>query len=193
MESSMTEVIDTIEYEDGVVAEISHDEFCESPIKHDDAVEIVVLSRRYSDPAEGRLGSTGSEVEQWRKDNAVDWFTINLWAYDHSGVVYRASDDNPFTVDREWDTAQAGIVALKRSEFGKGDLSDAEMAEYASRIADEYSDWAAGNCYAFVLKDADGSEVAEGNGLIGREALEAAAADAARQHLFTRDVQATTP
>jgi hypothetical protein len=120
-------------------------------------------------------------------------FVTNSRAYDHSGVVYRASVENPFTVDREWDTAQAGIVALKRSEFGNGDLSDDEMAQYASKIAEEYSDWAAGDCYAFELKDADGAKVAGGAGFIGRDALEEGAAEAARHHLSTRDVSAPTP
>lgn len=189
----MSEVIDTIEYEDGVVAEISHDPHVSNPYEDDEGVEIVILHRRYSDPAEGRLGRTGGEVERWRAENAKEWFTINLWAYDHSGVVYRASVENPFTVDRDWDTAQAGIVALKRSEWGDGNLSDEALTEYAVGVADEYSDWAAGNCYSFSLRSRDGSEIAEGNGLIGRDALEEAAGAAAKTYFASLDVAAPAP
>jgi hypothetical protein len=189
----MSEVIDTVEYEAGVVAEISYDVDCASPIADDEAVEIVIISSKYSDPADGRLGLTSEDVNAWRKSHAEEWFTINLWGYSHSGVVYRASVENPFTVDAQWDSGRAGIVALKRSEFGNGGLSDEEMTEYASKIADEYSEWSAGNCYAFVLKDAEGSEVAAGAGYIGREALEEGAEEAARHHLSTRDVPAATP
>lgn len=189
----MSNVIDTIDFEDGVVAEITPDEFCGYPFAEDDAVEIVVLHRRYSDPAEGRLGTSGAEVEQWRRDNAAEWFTINLWAYDHSGIVYRASVENPFTVDVEWDTAQAGIVALKRSEFGPGKPSDEEMAVYAASIADEYSEWAAGNCYQVDLKDASGATVGHGSGYVGREAADAAAKELAAHHFSTRDAAAPAP
>lgn len=179
----MTDIIDTLDLEDGLVAEVRHDPDCPSPVADDEGVEVVILHNRYADPSEGRLGRTGRDVERWREENRDEWFSINLWAYDHSGVVYRAAEENPFTVDREWDTAQAGIVALKRSEWGDGNLSDEELSERAAQIAEAYSYWAAGNCFSFVLRNADGTEIASGDGIIGWDTLRQEAASAARRHV----------
>ena len=61
----MTAPVETIRFELGLHADIHHDPDAELPYLDDDAVRIVVLHRRYLDPAGGACGRTPDEVAQW--------------------------------------------------------------------------------------------------------------------------------
>lgn len=172
----------TIDFENGLMAEIQMDQDCERPYSDDDAVRIVVLHRRYLDPAEGKCGKTPEEVARWEKQNARDWYVVPLWLYDHSGTVYRVGGSNPFSCP--WDSGRAGIIALKKDEWGKGKGErNAKRFEYAQGIAEEYTKWANGECYGYVLHDADGEELDSCWGFIGMETAEEEAREAARLHI----------
>lgn len=146
--------VDTLNFGDGWTADIHIDEDCAQPYDDDAGVIIVVLHRNYIDPAKGKCGRTPEEVRQWAKDNAREWFITNLYLYDHSGVAYRAGDANPFNCP--WDSGQVGIVALKKSEWGKGKgEKNAKRLTYAKSVAEEYGRWANGECYGFVIKHND--------------------------------------
>lgn len=173
--------IETVRYESGLRAEIFHDPDLEQPFRHDDAVGIVVLHRRYGDPARGACGRDPDEVRQWERENAHEWFTIPLFLYDHSGTVYRVGETNPFHCP--WDSGRVGIVALKRRHWGNGHPSDAELAAHAQTVAESYTAWANGECYGYILRDAHGHELGSCWGIIGRDAVMAGASAAAHAHL----------
>ena len=111
--------------------------FHDHPYEDDAGVRVVILHRRYGDPANGACGRTPEEVEKWVEENSKEWFTTPLFLYDHSGAIYRVGEENPFTCP--WDSGRVGIVALKRSEWGDGDF-----AEYAASIAEAHTAWANG-------------------------------------------------
>jgi hypothetical protein len=179
----MSDFVKTLDDLDGgFTAEIHYDQDTEMPYAEDEGVHIVVLSRKYSDPAKGALGSDGASVERWRKENNAEWYSVPLWAYDHSGIVFRVGVQNPFTVDVEWDTARAGIIALKRSEWGNGAESDEKLFEYAGNIAETYSEWANGECYGYILKGEDGEEIDACWGFVGMDLVEEEARSAAKNH-----------
>jgi hypothetical protein len=170
---------DTLEVAQGLTARIYHDPDVENPFICDDALRIVVLHRRYIDPSDGACGQTPDEVAAWERENAAAWFTIPLFLYDHSGTVYRVGQSNPFHCP--WDSGRVGIIALKRGEWGGGHESDEKLADYAEAIAAEYTSWANGECYGYVLCDAGGHEIESCWGFIGIETARkeaAAAADA---------------
>lgn len=170
----MEEHVETLKLEDGLTARIVHDPDCERPFQNDDGVRIVVLHGKYRDPSEGACGRTPDEVARWERDNP-DWYSAPLWLYDHSGVAYAAAPANPFSCP--WDSGRVGIVALKRSEWGTGDLADAELARHANEVAVTYGQWANGECYGYSIVDADGNAVDSCSGYVGLDA----AIDAARQ------------
>jgi hypothetical protein len=179
----MSNIVKTLDDLDGgFTAEIHYDQDVDMPYSDDEGVHIVVLSRKYNDPAKGALGSDGASVERWRVDNNAEWYSIPLWAYDHSGIAFRVGAQNPFTVDVEWDTARAGIIALKRSEWGNGAESDEKLFEYASNVATEYSEWANGECFGYILKDEQGDEVDACWGFVGMDSVEEEARASARNH-----------
>ena len=181
--------IDKTVHDNGIITTIEYDSDCESPFDGDDGIRIVVLHRRYSDPAKGACGSDPNEVMQWAKDNAKDWFVAPLWLYDHSGVAYRAGVANPFSCP--WDSGQVGIIALKRSEWGSGKESDAKLLEYAKNAAETYGQWANGECYGYrvikarrfedgeICRDEDeGEEIDSCYGFIGYDGVEEALQEA---------------
>jgi hypothetical protein len=170
----MTEPIDTLRFDGGLYAHIHHDSDAERPYAGDDTVRIVVLHRRYGDPANGECGTTPDAVAQWERENAAEWLTMPLWLYDHSGTVYRVGAANPFT--DPWDSGRVGIIALKRSTWG---ADDDKLTASAQIIAEAYTDWANGDCYGYVLYDAKGGEIDRCWDFVGRQAVDDAAKQAA--------------
>jgi hypothetical protein len=166
----------------GFTAQIMHDDDCERPYGDDEGVKLVVLHRNYLDPAKGALGRTADEVAAWMKENAREWYFANLYMYEHSGVAYRAGMSNPFSCP--WDSGQVGIVALKKSDWGRGKGErNAKRLEYARTVAEEYGRWANGECYGYILHDPDGNERDSCWGHIGYEwVTEEAAKHAYEQH-----------
>ena len=181
--------VEILAFDNGLTARIYHDDWAEQPFAHDDAVRIVVLHRRYLDPADGECGRDPEEVAAWERDNAADWFTIPLFLYDHSGTMYRVGQSNPFHCP--WDSGRVGIVALRRADWGNGDEPDERLAEYAQSVAEEYSSWANGECYGYVLSDAAGRELDSCWGFIGIDHVRREAAAAAESHSLSEAESAT--
>lgn len=176
----MSNPVETITFDNGLTACIYHDADVEQPFSYDDALRIVVLHRRYIDPSEGACGRDPDEVAAWQRENADEWFAIPLFLYDHSGVVYRVGESNPFHCP--WDSGRVGTIALRRTEWGDGEESDEKLAEYAQAIADDYTLWANGECYGYVLCDAAGRELESCWGFLGLERVREQAAKAAAWH-----------
>lgn len=179
----MTTLVDTLRFETGLYAEIHADCDAEQPYGDDDAVRIVVLHRRYSDPARGACGHDPDEVALWEGENRATWFTIPLFLYDHGGTIYRVGHTNPFHCP--WDSGRVGIIALKRSQWGNGALSDEELTAYAEAVAADYTSWANGECYGYVLHDRQGNELESCWGFIGRDAVDSEAKSATDAHTRT--------
>lgn len=180
--------VDTIEFENGVKARIFHDGDVEQPFACDDAVRIAVLHRRYVDPCGGACGSGPDEIAAWERENADEWYTIPLFLYDHGGTIYRVGQSNPFHC--RWDSGRVGIIALKRSEWGNGHESGDWLADCAQSIAEEYTNWANGECYGFVLQDPAGCEIDSCWGYLGMDAVREAATEAAGANPVTKSCAA---
>jgi len=157
--------IETISYANGITCKFYHDEDCESPVIDDEAVKVVILHRRYGNPASD-VGGTPDEVLGWIKANRKEWYVTNLFMYEHSGVVLRAGEANPF--GDPWDSGQVGIVAIKKSEFGKGKGErNSTRLQYCKDIAEEYGMWMNGDTYEYVIEDEDGNVLDSCSGFIG--------------------------
>lgn len=175
MSSDFVENLDGIE--GGLTVSIHMDSDTSMPYEEDEGVHIVILHNRYSDPAKGKLGRSPVEVREWCQANP-DWYTVPLWVYDHSGTVYQVAADNPFHC--RWDSGRAGLIALKRSEWGNGEESDEVLFEYAQNIASSYTSWTNGDCYGYIVKDTDGEELDSCWGFVGRNTVEEEARSSAK-------------
>lgn len=170
----MSHPIETITFENGFTGQLFDDADVERPYAHNDAVRIVILSRRYEDPARGRCGTTPEQLAEWTVANTDAWWVIPLFAYEHGGVVYRPANNNPFQCP--FDSGRAGSIALRRDHFP---ANEAQLRLEAELIASTYSAWANGECYRFTLTDANGKELDTGWGIIGYDAAIAALNEAA--------------
>jgi hypothetical protein len=172
------ETIETVTLKHGLVARIEYDFDCPSPFEDDDGLLIVILHRHYADPSNGECGTTPDEVAEWRKANAREWYTVPLYLYEHGRCAYRVGQANPFSCP--WDSGQVGIIALRKSEWGRGrGERNAKRFEYAQSVADEYTSWANGDCYGYIIEDADGEELDSCWGYVGMDSVEQAIAEAA--------------
>lgn len=175
-------IVDTIRIPGSrLKAVIEYDEDCEAPYADDDGVRIVILHRKYSNPSK-ECGTTPDEVQAWCEENAGEWFIAPLWMYEHSGVALRAGASNPFSC--QWDSGGVGIVALKRSEWGRQELAEPEreaaLLDYAKGVAEIYGRWMNGECYGYSIVDPRDASY-DGDscwGYVGLENVQEAAKDA---------------
>lgn len=173
-------VIETINFDHGVYAEIIHDEDCQDP-RGDDGVKIVILHRRFINPSPD-VGKDSDEVLAWMKENKREWFFANLYMYEHGSVALRAGMSNPF--HDPWDSGQVGIIALKKSEWGRGKGErNAKRLEWTKNVAQEYGQWMNGECYGYILRNEDGEDLDSCWGFVGYEFVEEAAREAAEYHV----------
>jgi len=177
--------------ETGVTLKIINDPHgSESPLEHDSAVIFAVLHRRYINPAKDAAAykrngdsydfTTVEGIAEFEKANGAinaQWAVFPLFMYDHSGTIYSASSGaNPFHCP--WDSGRVGIIALKKSEVGKPGkkvrnakrevvYTVGSYLEQAQAVAKNYTDWANGNIWGYVVEDADGEHIDSCWGFIG--------------------------
>lgn len=157
----------------GIVLKFHPDGDLDQPYADDEGVKIVILHRRYKNPAEGDI-DTLEEAEAFEAANrpgrvkgGTEWAIFPLYLYDHSVNVYRVANEarNPFigrAQHAEWDSGRVGFIALKRSEWGPSAprTSRKKLLSYAEGIAEAYTAWANGWGVGYVVEDEDGEELA---------------------------------
>ncbi len=94
-----------------------------------------------------------------------------VFAYIHSGVVLKATSNNPFP-DQRWDSGQSGYVYCTREkalqEWGRGGNRmtpkiKLDTLNYLAATVDEFSAYLSGDVYGFVVErvDPDNGDVEE--------------------------------
>lgn len=161
----------------------------EDPRADDKAVFLAVLHRSYRNPSQDAVLTVGgeeftlctvAEIEAFEAANAAagsPWFVLPLWLLDHSGTAYRVGKANPFSCP--WDSGRVGIIALKVEEFSTG----LDLDRVAGEIAEEYSDWANGNIWGYVVTDAGGQVLDSVGGFVGAHDAEFGALEQGREAL----------
>lgn len=154
----------------GVKGYLEQDSDCESPLAHDESVKFVVLHRKYLNPSKD-IGATPEEVAEWAEAHAPEWQEFPLFMYDHSGTAYSIA---PFSCP--WDSGRVGSVFVK--------IEDCPEPEQTARLmCEEYTSWANGDCWGYVLEDEDGEQLDSCWGFIGTDAAEEAMKEAAAYHV----------
>lgn len=153
--------------DDGRTLAFYPDHDLDRPYVGDEGVKIVVFHRRYANPALGDIDTPDEALEFERSNRpgrvkgGTEWVVFPLWLYDHSGTVYRVSEgSNPFIGNAPhaaWDSGRVGFIALKRSEWRR--TTRKKYRAWAEVIAANYTAWANGDGFGWVLKDADGKEI----------------------------------
>lgn len=153
--------------ETGIRVFAEMDQTAQNPLNDDEAVIFAVLHRHYDNPAEDHLNSVDA-IAEFEAENTGDdseWMVFPLWMFDHSGNVYRAGASNPFSCP--WDSGRVGVIALKRSEFGAPAGETFDALDCANAICANYTDWANGNAWGYVVEDAKGVSLDSCWGYVG--------------------------
>ena len=143
-------------FDHGIVGYLEYDQDCASPLDDNEAVKFAVLHRCYSNPAP-ECGGDPDELAQWAKDNADEWDAFPLFMLDHGDTDYSISDFSD-----PWDSGRVGFVFVKKSE-----VSDTRRT--AISMCEEYTRWANGDCWGYIIEDEDGEHLDSCWGFIGEE------------------------
>lgn len=116
------------------------------------------------------------------KFNRMVGVCVPVYAIVHSRTVYKASWDNPF--HDPWDSGFVGVVFATKERIRELYQVKRVTEKVRRRVVDEliaevdeYSEWAEGCCYGFVVHGKDGDEVDSCWGFIGSDAAKSGLAD----------------
>ena len=148
-------MIETIRLASGHCIEIAPDLDPESPRSRDNLGTFQIYHRRYVSP---------DPIERDPPHIRADEIGLKVWAYDHSGIVYRAAETNPFHCP--WDSGLAGIIYCSRAKardwLGVARLTCGDVGRVRSILADEvalYSEWVNGEVCGYRVLDPAGEEI----------------------------------
>jgi len=173
--------------DDGNLVHIEHDDWCSSPREWDNLGTFYTWMRGYNSPDDGRPDSIESLAYEYGledvndspakfvgKFNACRGVALLVYAYDHSGVCYKASDANPFC--DPWDSGIAGVIFATNEKIKKYRMIDEVTQDVRDAVreclvgeVDEYNEWANGNCHMFTTYDKFGEAIDDCCGFIGND------------------------
>lgn len=148
----------------GVKLRILYDSDAESPVADDESVILAIFARNHINPAQKQLPTVEMALDfvAANRDPDSEYAVFAVWAYEHGNIVFKAVElgaGNPYA--DEWDSGNAGIIALKRTDFGP------DLLDYAKGICATYTDWCNGEVYGYVVENEDGDVVDSCWGYVG--------------------------
>lgn len=148
----------------GVKLRILYDSDAESPVADDESVILAIFARNHINPAQKQLPTVEMALDfvAANRDPDSEYAVFAVWAYEHGNILFKAVElgaDNPYA--DEWDSGNAGIIALKRADFGP------DLLDYAKGVCQTYTDWCNGEAYGYVVENEDGEQVDSCWGFIG--------------------------
>lgn len=144
----MTDIAKTFSVGSATV-KIIQDQDAESPVDRDDkSVIFASLDRRST--LKPDWANEPSDITDYAKKNK--FWEIPLFKYEHSGVIYRVGEVNPFSCP--WDSGRVGSILLAKSEWPR----KAKAIKYATVFCQEVTDWCNGNVWGYTVETPDGEQ-----------------------------------
>ena len=178
----MTHAIETWK-SNGYTVELFHDEDCESPREYQTLGLFLGFhsKRRIGDTATDVLATRWTELCQYLKATYGARVILKVGIIDHSGVAYYIGG-GPHPCDPGGlDSGTCGVIFdttdRRKACGGESDdyYTDEMITEQLTAEVEEYSQWASGQCYGYVITDSNGDEVVSCWGYIGyKDAKESA-------------------
>lgn len=157
--------------ENGFTVEVFHDPDVSDP--HDEVspgCALVMTHRRYNWPNDAGIVfdhySGWDEVAQELRDHHGAVVTDTIYAYEHSGIMFKTGE-RTYPFDDRWDSGIAGLAYMTRSRWlditgEEWAGSDEEIARARELIAGEvstYGMWCNGETYGYIITDEYGKMV----------------------------------
>lgn len=148
------EAIETIHH-NGHRIEVYYDPDPQNPRDWDNLGTFQIYHRRYASP--DKIVRDPPHINK-------DEIGLKVWGYDHSGVIYKTGETNPFHCP--WDSGFAGIIFCTRQKarewFGVKRLTAAHVAKVKQALEQEvetYNRYINGEFYGFTTFDENDNEV----------------------------------
>ena len=141
----------------GVVGYLEQDPDCDSPLEYDEAVKVAILHHHYRNPAP-ECGDNPDDLKAWGEANKDEWDAFPLFMYEHGNVCYEVActeDGNPFS-------GRVGYVFVKKSDV-PDTFNSAEI------MCEEYTKWANGDCWGYIIENEDGEQLDSCWGFVGED------------------------
>lgn len=171
----MDSVIESCDHE-GFTIELHYDTFApDSPRQdRDNAGTLLTWTRRYESPDPNSFDHPNHFLD-WAEDEDIP-LILPVYKYEHSGVAYKIGDGgNPFAAfdPGGWDSGAVGVIYMDADTIERefsGDMERAKDCLHAEMS--EYSAWANGEVYGFVVKDAEDEVIESVWGFLGQEGFD---------------------
>lgn len=148
---------------------IEHDQDCESPMDCDGQWKLYSFSHRhnnYEDPESFRDEHGNVKIGLRRKLDVGLAFLLDY--FEHGQGCWSRSGHGP---QCQWDNSPgAGLLIWEHKPSDIGAKTMEARGKDADSFLDVYNDWANGNCYGYVIEDAD-EEIDSCWGFIGDDVL----------------------
>ena len=155
----MTDTIETISHDDWHVR-IVYDNDCSSPRGDYNLGTMITWDRNYHSPDEHGFESP-AEFDRWwfgnedcddvYRDDAPEkdprCVRLPVYKYEHGGVAYSTG---PFGCT--WDSGQVGWIFTTPETVEETGAPLDSLEEQLSNEVEEYSKWASGQCYGYIIE-----------------------------------------
>jgi hypothetical protein len=162
---------------DGLSVAIYYDDNCMSPRDQDNLGVIHGNHRHYtigdgppSDQEERALERGGLRLlERYLRlcEGAIAFEKVGM--IDHSGIAFYLGGGAHFGDPGGWDSGTVGYTYVTRARCEELGAPIERVEEFMRDELEEYSKWASGQCYGFVITDPEGEVVESCWGFIGLE------------------------
>jgi len=153
---------------------------CTISIVPDNSAECPLTSM---DPPEGMLFFTNTRLDRdhyWLEGDGVDadaylqgknrskidltHYVLPIYKFDHSGVAYQTTSFND-----TWDSGLVGMISIPKSVASKewAENTEERALNYMRGVVKDFSSWANGDVYGYVVNDGEVDEVDSCWGFIG--------------------------
>ena len=170
---------------EGLTVRILQDEDCQSPREYDNLGTMVCWHRNYKLGDEHEFDSP-EDFETFVKDktNGVA-IVLPLYLYDHSGISMSTGRGYPYC--DPWDAGQVGYIYITRDKM-KAEYSVKRIGKkliervtgYLRGEVEEYDRFIMGECYGYIVEDAEGNDLDSCWGFIGADWVKGEATRAAK-------------
>lgn len=169
---------------DGLTVSLHYDEDCDSPRTYDNLGTMVCWHRRYT-LGDNHTFSDPDDFTEWFKQQP-GWqraVRLKVFMYEHGNVALSSGDFGD-----PWDSGQVGWIyclpEAMRKEYSCKRITQ-KIREDVIRVltgeVQEYGRYVNGECYSYVIEDANGEHLDSCCGFIGYEYAREAAEEAAQQ------------
>ena len=151
---------------------IKHDQDCDNPNEWAGSWKLHSFSRKhinFTHPDEFFNQSAKASRQLARKLEKGLAFILSY--YEHGNCVWSVKGTGP---QCPWDNVEvAGIAIWNEPASNMGAKTYDQRQADCARFLEVYTDWCNGNCYGYVIEDAEGNQVDSCWGYIGNDVVDA--------------------